>query len=70
MSDLERAALRRQARCLVHPVPVGGDADRAVAAIVAWERANPDAGAARRERASSRITQLACYAVSPAHPRG
>ena len=58
MTEAESAAIARQARCFAHPVLIGSDADLAVAAIVAWEQANPDADAARRERAWARITQL------------
>lgn len=58
MTDMDTAALERLARCYAHPVLIGDDADRAVAAIVAWEQTNPDVDADRRERAWARITQM------------
>jgi hypothetical protein len=60
MTEAEVAAIARQARCFVHPILIGSEADRAVDAITAWQAANPDATADRRERAWARITQLAC----------
>jgi hypothetical protein len=39
MAEFQIAALQRQARCFVHPILIGSDADMAVNAIVAWELA-------------------------------
>ena len=59
MTDPYIAALERQARCFVHPMLIGQEADRAVNAIVTWELAQPTVTPERRERAWARITQLA-----------
>lgn len=56
---IDTATLERQARCFVHPVLIGPEADGAVGAIVAWETVNPDAGRGVRERAWALIAQLA-----------
>jgi hypothetical protein len=55
---MDIASVERSARCLLHPVLFGPEADRAVAAIVAWTAANPDADTPVRERAWERIGQL------------
>lgn len=59
MTDPERAALERLARCFAHPILIGPEADLAVSAVVAWEHVNADADTARRERAWAKIIQLA-----------
>jgi hypothetical protein len=60
MTTTQWAAIERQARVFVHPDLTGPDADAAVRAIVAWEWANPDAGAERRSAAWTRIAGLNC----------
>lgn len=55
----ELAAIERLARCHAHPVLIGREADRAVAACVAWQLANLDADRPTVERVWSRIVQLA-----------
>lgn len=59
MTDEKRAEIERQARCFLHPILRGSEADRAVAYILAWEEANPDAEAHVRADAWYRIELLA-----------
>lgn len=60
MTPADRAELERRARCLAHPILIGREADRAVAAIVAWTETNPEVTGQRRERAWERIVQMVC----------